>query len=956
MAGKEYKIAFELQAKLDPSYNTGMRKVLDNLNDLETKARSIEAIRISGDLVRPLREGLQAAEREFDALRRMPSFTGIFTETVKELKESVKESALLLRNLQQIATIRMPSNMFGNDLQRYSRDMQDLERRMREINNMDGPDAGGSGGGGSGGGEGSGGGASGLTAGLAGGSMVAAPILALGASVAVATGLAVSGADEYQKAVSKMQAKTLLSNEAMEGQKAVLKGIYSQNYGESWDDISDAMSQTTQVLHLQGKELQDTATGAILLRDSFDMDYAESLKSASVMATTFGGDANQAFNMFAQGAAAGLNGSGDMLDTLNEYSPAFKSIGADAENMMGILGNGFAAGAKDTDLVADAINEFSIKSIEVGKATSDAYKGLGFDADKMMQTFAKGGPEAYKAFQQVTQAIEDTKDPVKQNTYGVSLFGTQFEQLGVKAFSAMNDTNNSISTTRDALGELAKVRYNSMGEALGGIGRIINAGVIIPISDKLLPLVQIFSDKMTSVLPVVQKAFGKIGGAVKEAYTNVQWLFENGFDGEMEGVTVNYLTAFGMDKGTAEKIASTIGSVYDSVAGVVDKIKGMFSGGGMDIAAMFGIKGSDIKGISSDFKDMFGGLADYWSDFIGNLVGLWPSIQKMIGSVLSIIPKLLPIFGKIGTAAITGFAAVYKAIIPIANYLASNLWPIISKIFTFLSTQVFPRVASMITGLIPPIMVVVGKAGELFGSIGTAITRAFAVVKPALDAVFAAFNFVWPVIQVVVTNAIDAIGGVIKGLLKSLGGIIDFVTGIFSGDWGKAWGGVRDTFAGIFEGMGSILVMPINIAVDAINAAIRGINNVSFDVPDWVPKIGGEHFGINIPQVPKLGGYAKGGYVDSPEMAWVGEGNSPEWIIPENNSARSQGLLQAANRSMGGGNAGGNTVGDFNFSPTYNFYGNADKQEVQQMEKRTQRDFEKEFAEYKRQRLRVSFT
>lgn len=954
MAGKEYQIAFELKAKLESSYTGSMRKVLDDLNDLETTARTIEGIRISGDMVRPLREGLQATEREFDALRRMPSFTSIFTETVKELKESVKESALLLRNLQQIATIRMPSNMFGNDLQRYTRDMQDLERRMREINNMDGPDAGGSGGG-SGDGDGSGGGASGLAAGLAGGSMVAAPILAIGASVAVATGLAVSGADEYQKAVSKMQAKTLLSNEAMEGQKAVLKGIYSQNYGESWDDISDAMSQTTQVLHLQGKELQDTATGAILLRDSFDMDYAESLKSASVMATTFGGDANQAFNMFAQGAAAGLNGSGDMLDTLNEYSPAFKSIGADASNMMGILSNGFAAGAKDTDLVADAINEFSIKSIEVNKATSDAYKGLGFDADKMMQTFAKGGPEAYKAFQQVTQAIEDTKDPVKQNTYGVSLFGTQFEQLGVEAFSALNDTNNSISTTRDALGELSKVRYNSMGEALGGIGRIINAGLIIPISDKLLPLVQSFSNKMTSVLPIVQKSFGKIGGAVSKSFGVVQNLFTNGFDLNAMISSKTFLSKMGVDSSTAMEIVGNVKDVFDSVRSVFNGAKKLFTGG-FDIAGLFGIEGGDIKGIVSGFKDLFGSLVDYSSDFISNLVGLWPSIQKMIGSVLSIIPKLLPIFTKMGTVAVTGFQNIYKAIFPIVTYLSGRLWPIISKVFTFLATQVFPKVSALITGLIPPIMVVVGKAGELFKSIGTAITFAFSVVKPVLDAVFAAFNFVWPVIKSVVMNAIDSIGGVIKGLLKSLGGIIDFITGVFSGNWGKAWQGIKDVFSGIFDGLGAILTFPINLAIDGINAAIKGINKIKIDVPNWVPGMGGETLGFSIPQISKIGGYAEGGYVNSPELAWVGEGRSPEWIIPENNSARSQGLLQAANRSMGGGNTGGNTVGDFIYSPVYNFNGPADQEAIKQMDQRNQQDFSKQFADYKRQATRVSLS
>ncbi|MNE77124.1 hypothetical protein D3C80_1734140 [compost metagenome] len=145
------------------------------------------------------------------------------------------------------------------------------------------------------------------------------------------------------------------------------------------------------------------------------------------------------------------------------------------------------------------------------------------------------------------------------------------------------------------------------------------------------------------------------------------------------------------------------------------------------------------------------------------------------------------------------------------------------------------------------------------------------------------------------------------------------------------------------------------MAIDAINAAIRGINKVKIDIPDWVPKFGGESFGINIPEIQKIGGYANGGYVDSPELAWVGEGSSPEWIIPENNSARSQSLLQAANRSMGGGDQQTATVGDFVYKPVFNFYGSADQEAVKQMEQRNKQEFSKQFEDYKRQQQRVSF-
>ena len=54
---------------------------------------------------------------------------------------------------------------------------------------------------------------------------------------------------------------------------------------------------------------------------------------------------------------------------------------------------------------------------------------------------------------------------------------------------------------------------------------------------------------------------------------------------------------------------------------------------------------------------------------------------------------------------------------------------------------------------------------------------------------------------------------------------------------------------------------PINFLIGGINALIKGINKIKFDVPDWVPGIGGKQFGFNIPQIPKL---AKGTILNAP--------------------------------------------------------------------------------------------
>ena len=83
-----------------------------------------------------------------------------------------------------------------------------------------------------------------------------------------------------------------------------------------------------------------------------------------------------------------------------------------------------------------------------------------------------------------------------------------------------------------------------------------------------------------------------------------------------------------------------------------------------------------------------------------------------------------------------------------------------------------------------------------------------------------------------------------------LSGLIDFITGVFTGNWALAWQGVSEIFSSIFGGLGGIVDGFVNGAKAAINSVIDGINGVSVTIPEWVPGYGGESFGpLNIPHL-----------------------------------------------------------------------------------------------------------
>ena len=138
-----------------------------------------------------------------------------------------------------------------------------------------------------------------------------------------------------------------------------------------------------------------------------------------------------------------------------------------------------------------------------------------------------------------------------------------------------------------------------------------------------------------------------------------------------------------------------------------------------------------------------------------------------------------------------------------------------------------------------------------------------------------------------------------NAIKKIFSGIIDFITGVFTGDWKKAWEGVKKIFGGIFEGLVAVAKIPLNLVIGLINTMLQGIfkgmnwvigkiNNISFEVPDWVPKIGGKTFGFDLTPIDasklKIPPLATGGYVkpNTPQLAMIGDNrHQGEVVAPE---------------------------------------------------------------------------
>lgn len=319
-----------------------------------------------------------------------------------------------------------------------------------------------------------------------------ATIAGVTAAIGAASGAAINFGVDYKQASNQLQAETGATKEQMTELSEAMKEVYADNFGESLDDVAASMAEVKRQIGEMGggtEGIKIMTEDAIALRDTFEYDVAESVRSANTMMSIFGIDGEQAFNLIAQGAQRGLDYSDELIDSINEYSVQFSKVGLDAEDMFNIFESGMKNGAWNLDKIGDAVKEMSIRVIDGSDTTADGFKRIGLNAAEMSKKFAAGGDSAKEAFYQVIKGLRECKDPLSQNTAGVDLFGTMWEDLGPGVVTQLDAIKDGYDQTKDTMGEINAVKYDDLGSALEGIKRHIQTDLLSPISDSLMPAI-----------------------------------------------------------------------------------------------------------------------------------------------------------------------------------------------------------------------------------------------------------------------------------------------------------------------------------------------------------------------------------------------------------------------------------------------------------------------------------
>lgn len=528
----------------------------------------------------------------------------------------------------------------------------------------------------------------------------AAKVAPLSAGIVAIGTAGVKSISDLDTAVGSFLAETGHAAETTKLFGDTLQEIYKNNYGEDYEDIASAMASIDKNLKYTGQsQLQAMTEDAFALRDAFDYDVSESVRSAKALMDNFGVDGEAAFELIASGAQDNLDFSGELLDSISEYSVQFAKLGYSAEDMFAIFARGSQNGAFNLDKVGDAFKELSVRVIDGSDTTKEAFEAIGLDASEMTAAFAAGGSAARSATDTVIKALADTDNALVQNEAGIGLFGTMWEDLGADVILSMQGIEAGAYQTKGALDQIKDVQYDNLADQLQGLWRTVQTDIIIPIMEQVMPmleeliefvsgLVEKFSGltdeqkevalaaaALIAVLPVLLKALSGVATGVETVSKVVSFLAANPIALLIAAIVA--LVALIATKG--DEIQAILQKIDDFLQGVF--AKDWTEVFGPVIGTVLNTFFANVKNIWDGVKKIFDGIIDFIRGvFTGDWERAWEGVKEIFAGIFNGLETILKIPLNAVIGLINGAISAINLLIKGINKIPGVEVPEIGKI------------------------------------------------------------------------------------------------------------------------------------------------------------------------------------------------------------------------------------------------------------------------------------
>ena len=661
-----------------------------------------------------------------------------------------------------------------------------------------------------------------------------------------------------------------LNNAVSAYKNLALRGYNSDQIQKTMNALKNSATFARQSTYSLGDALQ-TATEGLKNENSVVVDNAGVTKNVAKMWEDYAKSIGKTTNNLTQAEKiqAEVNGileetkfqSNDASIYANTYSGKIAQLNSAFTNMKVAIGNAIQPIAKlFVPIITSAVNVVT----RLFTALSGLLSLFGLKADSV---------------ETVSSGIGDLATQANKASDAVGEVGDSAKKAGKEAKKASNNL-----AAFDNINVLSKDTDSSSGSGSGGSG---NSGGPGELTDTLDVTSTVTED--TSVFNGLIERVKELAGLFKQGFdisfgdTNFDGLLKhlNGIkekiidiwtDPEVVNSAKNWTdTLFytlGQTTGAIARIGvniaeNLVGSIDTYLDKYTDRIKTyickMFdiSSENMNLTGNFFqslgeisyvLKGDTAKQIGANiiaiFMNPIMSVQELLGKFVKDILGLLmqpiidntEKIKTTIENVMQPIQTMTETLANMFTYIGDKCNEVYDLYInPFMESLKTGLSDTFSKFLDVYNEYMVPFFNNMSEGFsnlweqhLKPLL---DRLGEFIGSIFQKLQAFWEVIlKPLIDWIIQNMVPVLVPIFETVWNTISAVFGaitdVISGILQTFRGLIDFIVGVFTGDWKKAWEGIKNFFEGIWETIKSIVSVVWEAISGNITIAINFIQGI----------------------------------------------------------------------------------------------------------------------------------
>lgn len=516
-------------------------------------------------------------------------------------------------------------------------------------------------------------------------------------------------------------------------------------------------------------------------------------------------------------------------------------------------------------------------------------------------TTAKQAQNNAKALYEQADATEEASDAANEASKSLA----SFDEINKLSTNSTNSTEESSAVPTFDL-NLDETQFSSWGEALDSfLDKILNEGIpnLESAFQKLGNVANTFSQNLLAMFsfPGLREKFAQLGESIAESLNSLFFSIEWNKFGQALGSGLDSALLLGasfLSSFDWLRLGSDLAGYVNGIVSQIDWYNlGMLLFSGFSIAIetlsgfLIGLDMSEIGGAASNLA------VGFFDSITETLAGIdWEEIGHQVKEFLVNID-----WGGVATSVFTAIGGAFAALTAFLWGLIQDAW---KEVVNWWHDVAYEDGEFTLQGLLDGIWNVIKNIGtwikeHIFQPFIDGFKKVFGIHSPS-TVMKEQGNFI---MEGLLNGIMEKVGSVIAGAKEVFNGIIDFVKNVFTGDWDSAWDSIASGFTNVWNGIISTLESAVNLIIKGINYLINQLNKVSFDIPDWVPAIGGKSFGFSIKNIgsisiPRL---ATGGVVPPNRefLALLGD-NKTETEVVSPLSTMKQAMLEALRESGGG--------------------------------------------------------